>query len=106
MTKNDVQRLKGLLISATGNIASLKGQAKSPDRMNVEEMRCLVTHWHNTGKEILEILASEELQQPDLFEDDKPVILNLDEDGLTVGRVTVEPAKVATNGAGEEVDNK
>ena len=31
LTKSDVQRVKGLLIVAGGNIASLKGECKSPD---------------------------------------------------------------------------
>jgi len=99
MTKNDVKRLRGLLTVAAGSIAAVKGDFKTPDRMNISRMRSLINHWQDSGREILEILASEELQQPDSFEDDTPVILNLDKDTLTVGRVTVEPSKVATNGA-------
>ncbi len=57
MTKGDAQRLKGLFMSAEGNIASLKGQSRNTNKMNVEEMRCLVVHWQNAGKEILEILG-------------------------------------------------
>jgi len=62
VTKNDVQRLKGLLISAGGNIAALKGECKSPERMNANTMRCLVKHWQEAGREIVEILGEEVIE--------------------------------------------
>jgi hypothetical protein len=103
MTKNDVKRLRGLLTVAAGSIAAVKGDFQARDRMNTSRMRALINHWQDAGREMLEILANEDLHQPDLFEDDKSVVLHLDSDELTVGRVTVEPSKVSTNGAGKEV---
>ena len=103
MTKNDVKRFRGLLTIAAGSIAAVKGDFKTPDRMNISRIRSLINHWEDAGKEILDILANEDLHQPDLFEDDKPVVLQLDQDELTVGHVTVEPSNVSTNGAGKEV---
>ena len=105
MTKNDVKHLRGLLTVAAGSIAAVKGDFKTPCQMNISRMHSLINHWQDSGREILEILASEDLQQAALFEDDKPIILNLDEDKLTVGRITVEPSVVSTNGAGKEVDD-
>jgi hypothetical protein len=105
LTKNDVKRLRGLLTVAAGSITAVKGDFQTRDQMNTSRMRALIHHWQDAGREILDILASEDLHQPDLFEDDKPVVLHLDQDELTVGRVTVEPSNVSTNGAGKEVND-
>jgi hypothetical protein len=105
MTKNDVKRLRGLLTVAAGSIAAVKGDFQTRDRMNTSRMRSLMNHWQDAGREMLEILAHEDLQQPDTREDERPIMLDLDDpDSLLRGRITIDPATVPLNGASEEVN--
>jgi hypothetical protein len=67
MTKNDVKRLRGLLTVVAGSIAAMKGDFQTRDQMNTSRMRSLIHHWQDAGREMLEILASEDLQQPGHF---------------------------------------
>jgi hypothetical protein len=92
MTKNDVKRLRGLLTVAAGSIAAVKGDFKTPDRMNISRMRSLINHWLDAGREMLDILDIVKPLQPDMFEETRPIIMDGDE--LVAGRVII-----STNGA-------
>jgi len=57
-----------------------------------------------SGGEILKLLDHDQSQHPDTFEDERPIMLDLDDpESLVTGRITIDPAKVPTNGTGEEV---
>ncbi len=63
--KFDAKRLKGLLIVAAASIDACKGEVKTPDQINAHRLKCMITHWFETGNEILELLPTE--RQTNLF---------------------------------------
>jgi len=63
ISKHEMQRVKGLLMEAGGNVGSLKGAVKSPSHIKIEKVRALVRLWQESGREILEILEKEEGQE-------------------------------------------
>jgi hypothetical protein len=77
---------------------------RNPDAIDLDRLRCHVVHIMESGEDILKLLEHDQSQHPDTFENERPIILDLDDpESLVTGRITIDPAKVPTNGAGKEV---
>jgi len=78
---------------------------RNPQALDLHRLRFYVINVMESGGEILKLLDDDQPQQPDTFDEERPIVLDLDDPAsLTTGRITIDPATVATNGAGKEVE--
>jgi hypothetical protein len=104
--KGEIRRLKAHLTLATADLQAAKVMLRNPDALDLNRLRCYVVHIIESGGEILKLLDHDQSQQLDPFEDQRPIMLDLDDsESLVTGRITIDPAKVPTNGSGKEVDD-
>ena len=106
MQKGEVRRLKAHLTLAAADMQAAKVLVRNPDAFDLDRLRCHVVHIVETGGAILKLLDDDQSQHSDTFEDERPIMLDLDDpESLVTGRITIDPAKVPTNGAGKEVND-
>ena len=106
MHKGEVRRLKAHLTLAAVDMQAAKVMIRNSDALDLDRLRCHVDHIMESGGEILKLLDNDQSQQSDSFEDERPIMLDLDDpESLVTGRITIDPAKVPTNGAGKEVNH-
>jgi hypothetical protein len=106
LLKVEVRCLKAHLTLATADMQAAKVMMRNPDALDLDRLRCHVVHIIESGGEILKLLDDDQSHHPDSFEAERPVMLDLnDPESLVTGRITIDPAKVPTNGAGKEVNH-
>jgi hypothetical protein len=105
--KGKVRRLKAHLTLATADMQAAKVMMRNPDALDLDRLRCHVIHIMDSGGEILKLLDPDQSQHHETFEDERPIILDLDDpESVVTGRITIDPTKVPTNGAGKEVQEE
>ena len=95
MHKPDIRCIKAHLTIATAVIQAAKVMVRNPEALDLHRLRCHVINIMESGGEILKLLDEDQPQEPDKFDEQRPIVLDLDDPAsLTTGRITIDPATV------------